>query len=787
MSAFVEYWDSARVAEWMPHYIRLHDFHQMISDEVHLYQSFLDRDLGPSAKRIRRVKLAWSLTNSEPLTFIREAIGLPSHPNPGEQQLGHQLLFPVPTLTCRLTTVDYELNRRVYPFSLSTDEGRCRIVFSSSTAAIKNVASAMLQGWEEVADFSQIPINEDSASADSLGSVVQGEPLAEISLSEAVELCKTLSALQQHLDTIALQLLEEIRRVDLFYRKQSLRTCSAAAVSIDAAKGYCMMTSRDILLHKAAFRDVFRSLETLQQFCEHNHMAVIHSLKQIIPREFSSCVRIESEGDEEERISSLGFAVPQHGGLQLLKGDLIDAYRYSFLTPHMSRDDKNVQTATENFAAQPIFDDTSWNENGPGLHVGSRSEAIRQLQAGFDANGASQWIVTFGLDVRGFLIAVQVSFLVGCITALVLLTAGEYYSNEQPTVGQVGFAWYYMSASFTILLFQLLFSVCIIVFELTGVNYVFMLRVDPRRPWHGVAMLRDSLAYFLVWFCFCYGFVKQAGRESSETSMNERSLDSCLTIQFSLNVSVSRLRCAFQTEILPTAYLIPYILAVTLLVIFVAVQVLRRRELWLIPTLCRVVVTPYHPVRFADFIVCAMLVTLSRIWFETQFIWCTFPSAQDPSMAEYCGQGRMLRIMILPAVPVVWRLLQCLRNYASQTKKTYFPHVVHAVKYGFVLLALLGNFCRGLSIWSEKGYGNDDLRPTETAQVALLALYFIFRSLDSTFRSLWDVFVDVGLWNTSGDHSANVEFQELQDYSSKPCWVFRNRLFTDAFYFFLWW
>ena len=157
-------------------------------------------------------------------------------------------------------------------------------------------------------------------------------------------------------------------------------------------------------------------------------------------------------------------------------------------------------------------------------------------------------------------------------------------------------------------------------------------------------------------------------------------------------------------------------------------------------TMKNLIISPFCTVRFVEFYAGDICTSLVKVFVDVAFSFCYFGSGeylQSPnSTAEtsFCKNNNYFKKVVSPsllALPLWWRVLQCLRRYTETRNR--FPHLANAIKYAVALcLVLFGAFHPEVS--------------TLNNGVDFYQMVYIFTFFISTLYTFsWDVFMDWGL------------------------------------------
>ena len=248
-------------------------------------------------------------------------------------------------------------------------------------------------------------------------------------------------------------------RVTQFYRRESQLICGAAAVCVDAAKRFGEMHSSERAALRVSFRQVYYSLDKLQQFCDLNVIAVGKFLKKFDKNTHQSSLQVF-----EKQLESLPFSSVFEGkqSIQRLKGIMFDVYT-EFITKG------NKKAASE------------------ALYLKDRADKLQESQP-----------TVFTVGMIG-----------GCCMSLLALIISEFSQQEFPlSLTGLDNAGYVLAVTFAFMLLPILFSFNVMAWERNAVNYVFVFDLDPTNHWTGLEILRNNTTYLLVWLACCYAMLR---------------------------------------------------------------------------------------------------------------------------------------------------------------------------------------------------------------------------------------------------------------------------------------
>jgi hypothetical protein len=141
------------------------------------------------------------------------------------------------------------------------------------------------------------------------------------------------------------------------------------------------------------------------------------------------------------------------------------------------------------------------------------------------------------------------------------------------------------------------------------------------------------------------------------------------------------------------------------------------------------------------------LTSLVKVFAGAAHIGCVYASgegfercAQTSSSVCYGSPAFAVVLPLISSLPLLLRLLQCLRVYAHTGKR--FPHVANGLKYCFALcIVVLGSTHAEWKRGTADGDGDLDDTLARLGQVAWVASYVV----STLYTYSWDVFMDWGL------------------------------------------
>jgi hypothetical protein len=491
------------------------------------------------------------------------------------------------------------------------------------------------------------------------------------------------------------------RRVSAFYQRHAQVISSSVAACIDLCKNAAHQTDRQRSEYASACDETAMAVEMLRSYRDVN-LSAVRSVLRAVPR----MLGITIVSPLELVMARMPFG-PQRqvSGLARLQRLLVLNRRRGYGRRAVRLAPASVLDLSESVQQQALQTPRAANVDEDSDDSDGDSKPNPYASKSF-----TPWLRELAVFVA----------------VMSVICGVEYAGLGQPitVAGGARDAAYHFTLAASPVLLGAIFACCTWAWAEVGVNYPFLFSLDYRAHFTGGDIMRDALLYAGALVVCMYAFLRSAVAE-------RRARNDPDAIDFPHAATFG--------------YLVwPFYALVTIGIIVrdarAATASKRAREPvrkpWLLPTLWRVVRTPFLPVTFSDFIVCACTVTLGVGWTQAQYVWCHI---SEPSVADECATGRYMKIQALRLVPLLWRLAQCLRNYrVSPRPRRGFPHLVNAAKYGVAVFGLLTRFAMQTAV-----HFIDD--PTHPARTWLTVLFFAARSADSCFRLGWDLSVDCGL------------------------------------------
>jgi hypothetical protein len=477
---------------------------------------------------------------------------------------------------------------------------------------------------------------------------------------------------QKVYDAFSLFMTMEVRRVSDFYKRHAAPISSSVVACVDAAKQARRQTDRQRVKFATSFSQTFSSIEALNQYRELNRVglfSLLESMEQLWGHDVRS-----SAGAQMGRLNFVAKNKAGVSALQVMREMLLQWYGESYCP----RGFKPLQVLSQ--------------------HPQVMSVAALRDQARY-----AKQAVCFGTATAVLLAVTFVDYM-----AIV--------RRNLDAAPDVRNASYHFAVTAAFILMQLMFAACVRVWEVAGVNYVFLLELNVNNHWTGRELLRDVAVSAAIWAGLLYCFVRVTAAEY-RVSTDDRA-----------------------TPFHPFAAVFGYASWISVGIPFLVNHTVNHdaaRPRWFLRTLGRTLVTPLFPVAFSDFIMALVAISFSGALSQIQLIWCYWGIDE---VKGTCSAALSMSIFALAAPPPLWRCAQAVRKYFEPLphQRTVFPHLVNASKYllGFVVSAI--PFAAAVAIYHHSG-NKAALRSGFDATFMTLA------SVNFVFRCWWDFWVDAGL------------------------------------------
>jgi hypothetical protein len=241
------------------------------------------------------------------------------------------------------------------------------------------------------------------------------------------------------------------------------------------------------------------------------------------------------------------------------------------------------------------------------------------------------------------------------------------------------------------------------------INYVFIFELDPRRHLSMWEFMELTLILFCVWIAFFAFFLFSAVMQAWE---------------------VFDIRAPWA---IPVVLLGLY----TLFIFFPAPWPYGSARWWLIKIILKVAAAPFVPVKFADFWFADQLTSMSDFLFDMQFVFCIYPTTFVPQLKAICDISYQMGLPLLNMIPLVSRLLQCLRRFYDSRDMN---QLANAGKYLSTIMAIFATYIHK-RVMSQAGF--------EDLSTAWLIIWFTINIWSTLYKYIWDVVMDWGLFRVT--------------------------------------
>ncbi|KYQ89267.1 SPX domain-containing protein [Tieghemostelium lacteum] len=322
----------------------------------------------------------------------------------------------------------------------------------------------------------------------------------------------------------------------------------------------------------------------------------------------------------------------------------------------------------------------------------------------------------------GFVIGILIGLCI-VLGSIVIYNYIFYYPHNDPPIDSP-LAWLLFRISLLPILLGLLFSLMTFIWNLSGINFVFIFEFKPDISRSPLKYFRVGMIFIFFWLCCLFFYIDTAGKKNN--------------------------------IIPPIAFPIIFI-SVSILIAILPFPILQPgTRFWILKRIGRVVSAPFVPVRFADFFMSVQLLSLGEFLFNIQSMICVFNrSTLHPDEIHFCSQSAFFAFPILNALPYYWRVMQCFRRY-YETRR-FFPHITSAIRSIFSIVSLILSYVA--------------LRYSTENWSSLKAIWFCINIIGSFYKWYADLAVDWGF---------------LLNRKSNPAWPLREKLvFKKKFIYYL--
>lgn len=254
----------------------------------------------------------------------------------------------------------------------------------------------------------------------------------------------------------------QLRRVSLFYKKQTAALCSAMLGCVNSSMLGERLTARARRNVKLTFEDCNAALRHVQQFRASNATAIFKIL------------------DFVERWWKHDAIAPCDAAVR----------RLNFIS------DSNIRT--------PML------ERLATLFVDTVQQRLGDSDVG-DTETVSGWTRQHQQHRS------QLAGLCGVAAALGAATVAEFSVLPQPLIlYNADLAWWHFTVPACFIGMAACFAGSTMLWKAYGVNYVFLFELSLRSHWDGVELMRDIMLYVVVWIGCAYCFVRAAAAEAEK-------------------------------------------------------------------------------------------------------------------------------------------------------------------------------------------------------------------------------------------------------------------------------
>jgi hypothetical protein len=606
-----------------------------------------------------------------------------------------------------------------------------------------------------VTSTANVPFGSDNASpvpsggdalhragvAERMGTSFSDQPphMKEADLREAVR------AAIEFNEELSAMLKEHVHDVTEFYRRTTTIVSAGAAACIDHCKRFSALTKKqraqvEKTIHQTAF-----SMSMLQEYCDKNFLAIQKFV-------------LDAAGVSHQRIdvgTSLMqqpfFMTRQKSSIVMLREMLVDYY-----AEHFCGDDRAEANARIRRFSDP-------------------DDGLEEVHNIFRLDRPTQMAIA-GL-VSGILAALMVT--------VVTMYAGHQFHLEYVAHSQ--HAAYLFSISGVPILFALLFTLNVAMWERYKVNFAFSFNLHPFRHFTSLSIFIQNGTVAIMWLLCAFFYLRAASIEYSglEASLAVSALNQCrdtvtgaaaspgcsTVLANDTSAQTAQQIVAFLSVPLENgrskatipAYLWPYLafpLAFVVLVVGRIAKLLRGQPSFFFPSLLRVMLTPYYHVTFADFFVCEQLVSLGDVLFEWQFFFCAFDDVNSKT-GHFCREGRALYVGVLAALPVYFRIAQSFRRYYDNPdQRGFYPHLLCATKYGASLVRIgvsvyAAVAFRGQALAKHKITADEDTTfvwYNERAVLAAIISFCIVYAIETVLKLHYELWIEFHVFQRTTRH-----------------------------------
>ena len=315
-----------------------------------------------------------------------------------------------------------------------------------------------------------------------------------------------------------------------------------------------------------------------------------------------------------------------------------------------------------------------------------------------------------------------------CLLIPLLIILGIILNNSYSSSKSINWraALHLYRSSFFIILHIIFFGVNVYGWSKSGVNHVLIFEIDPRNHLTYQEFLELGTFLMVIWFL----------------SFNIFFLSSHFHIYpFVQPLVFDLFLILFLINPLPIFY--------------------KRARMWFLKKLCRVFLSPFFHVGFVDFWLGDQLCSLELVFFDLEFFICFYIgnsnlTSSNPTHTVICSNWSQILLQTFFIILPSWfRFAQCLRRYRDTRHK--FPHLVNAGKYASGFFVSVANACRRVKIFDYHEH---------TLENPFLYLWIVANLISSTYKVIWDLKMDWGLFDRNTGENKYLREQILYSIKS---------------------
>ncbi|EFA75950.1 SPX domain-containing protein [Heterostelium album PN500] len=324
--------------------------------------------------------------------------------------------------------------------------------------------------------------------------------------------------------------------------------------------------------------------------------------------------------------------------------------------------------------------------------------------------------------------------------ALIVYSYNLYYPKNDPPAN-APLAWLLFRISLLPIMLGTFFSLQSFIWELTGINYVFIFNLKPKYSRSSLKHFQIGLAFILLWLLCFFMYIEST---TDHTMIKTKS---------------------FPSLVYPILFLF-----ISILVVFNPLPILAHKtRFWVIKRISMVLRAPFVPVTFADFFMSVQLLTLAEFFFNIQSMVCIFNySSLLPDEIDFCKESTFWALPLLNAIPFYFRIMQCFRRYYET--KCFFPHITSAIRSIFSIIILVLNYF-ALRI------------KHDTTWNVIRGIWFAVNIIGSFYKWAADMTVD---WGFFCDFHTNKAYPLRTNLHFKRKWIYYMAIVYDFILRYAW-